>query len=158
MSANTIIALDYKHLAFAKKGEGGSWFTGAAAIGPRTVALATDPNPPGAIYVGTDGHGILKTEDYGQTWTAVGLAGQIVRSLAISKLQAGTICAGTKPAHLYVSRDYGENWSELPALRRMKRWYWFTPAEKPMSAYVMDIILSPTDPDLIIAGIEAVGV
>jgi len=134
MRANTIIALNYKHLAYAKKAEDGQWSTGAASIGHRTVALAVDPNKPRAIYVGTDGHGILKTEDYGQTWVSVGLAGQIVRALAISKLQAGTIYAGTKPAHLYVSRDYGENWSELTTFRQMKRWYWLTPAEKPMSA------------------------
>ena len=101
MSANTIIALNYKHLAFAKNAGGGSWSTGAAAIGHRTVALAVDPHQPDAIYVGTDGHGILKTEDYGKTWTPVGLQGQIVRSLAISGLRACTIYAGTKPAHLY---------------------------------------------------------
>jgi photosystem II stability/assembly factor-like uncharacterized protein len=157
MSANTIIALNYKHLVYAKKAEDDSWSTGTAAIGHRSVALAVDPHQPDAIYVGTDGHGILKTGDYGQTWTPVGLNGQIVRSLAISKLQEGTIYAGTKPAHLYVSHDYGENWSELPAFRRMKRWYWLTPAEKPMSAYVMNIVLSPTDPNVIIAGIEAAG-
>ncbi len=157
MSVKTIIALNYKHLVYAKKAEDGQWSTSAAAIGHRTVALAVDPNQSDAIYVGTDGHGVLKTEDFGETWIPVGLKGQIVRSLAISKQQAGTIYAGTKPAHLYVSRDYGENWSELPALRRMKRWYWLTPAERPMSAYVMDIVLSPTDPDVIIAGIEAAG-
>lgn len=157
MSANTIIALNYKHLAYAKKAEDGRWSTGAASIGHRTVALAVDPYQPGAIYVGTDGHGVLKTEDYGQTWVPVGLDGKIVRALALSKLQVGTIYAGTKPAHLYISRDYGGNWSELPAFRRMKRWYWLTPAEKPMSAYVMDIVLSPTDPEVIIVGIEAAG-
>jgi hypothetical protein len=40
----------------------------------------------------------------------------------------------------------------------MKRWWWFTPAEMPPSAYVMDIVLSPTDPDVIVAGIELGGV
>lgn len=122
------------------------------------MALAVDPHQPDAIYVGTDGQGVLRTEDYGETWTPVGLNGQTVRSLAISKLQAGTIYAGTKPAHVFVSRDYGKNWAELPAFRRMKRWWWFTPAEVPMSAYVMDIVLSPTDPDVVIAGIELGGV
>lgn len=157
MSANAIIALNYKHLAYAMKSEDGRWSTGSAAIGHRSVALAVDPNQTDAIYVGTDGHGILKTEDYGETWKPVGLEGQFVRSLAISKLQAGTIYAGTKPAHLFVSRDYGQNWSELPAFRRMKRWYWLTPAEWPPSGYVMDIVLSPTNPEVIIAGIEAAG-
>lgn len=157
MSANTIIALNYKELAYAKRATDDSWTTGTAAIGQRTVALAIDPNQTDAIYVGTDGNGVLRTEDYGQTWTSAGLQGQIVRALAISRLKPGTIYAGTKPAHLYVSHNYGENWNEIPAFRKMKRWYWLTPAEWPMSAYVMDIVLSPTDPDLIIAGIEAAG-
>lgn len=157
MSANTIIALNYKDLAFAKKAEDGRWSTGSGPIGYRSVALAVDPHQPEAIYVGTDGQGVLKTTDYGQTWNPSGLSGQIVRALAISQLQPGTIYAGTKPAHLYVSRDYGENWAELPSFREMKRWNWLTPAEWPISGYVMDIVLSPTDPGVIIAGIEAAG-
>ena len=119
--------------------------------------LAVDPVRPNTIYVGTDGHGVLKTEDYGENWNAAGLDGQIVRSLAINSLRPGTIYAGTKPAHLYVTHDYGEIWQELPAFREMKRWYWLTPAEWPPSGYVMDIVLSPTNPDLVIVGIEAAG-
>lgn len=158
MSQKTIIALNYKHLVYAKQANDGSWLTGSSLIGHRSVALAVDPNQPDAIYVGTDGHGILKTVNYGETWESVGLSGQIVRALAISKLRPGTIYTGTKPAHLYVSHDYGVTWRELTAFRQMKRWWWFTPAEMPMSAYVMDIVLSPTDPDVILAGIELGGV
>jgi photosystem II stability/assembly factor-like uncharacterized protein len=157
MSEKTIIALNYRHLAYAKQAGNGSWSTGMATIGHRSMASAIDPHQPNTIYIGTDGHGILKTEDYGEIWIPVGLNRPIVRSL-ISKLHAGTIYAGTKPAHLYVSHDYGKNWDELPAFRRMKRWWWFTPAEVPMSAYVIDIVLSPSDPDVVIAGIELGGV
>ena len=158
LSRKTIIALNYKHLVYARQANDGSWSTGSSAIGHRSVALAVDPHLPKAIYVGTDGHGILKTIDYGETWSSVGLDGETVRALAISKLQPGTIYAGTKPAHLYVSHDYGNQWRELTAFRRMKRWWWFTPAEVPMSAYVMDIVLSPTDPDVILVGVELGGV
>lgn len=158
MRGKTIVALNYKHLVYAKQANDGSWTSGAAEIGHRTLALAADPHQPETIYVGTDGRGILKTENCGQTWAPVGMDGQIVRSLAISKTQPGTIYAGTKPAHLYLSHDYGAAWAELPAFRRMKRWWWFTPAEMPMSAYVMDIVLSPTDPGVVIAGIELGGV
>ena len=158
MSTKSIIALNYKHLAYAKQNDAGDWMTGTAEIGHRTTALAVDPYQPSAIYVGTDGQGVLKTEDDGETWVSVGLNGQIVRALAISSLQEGTIYVGTKPAHLYVTHDYGANWRELPAFRQMKRWWWFTPAEKPMSAYVIDIVLSPTNPDVIVAGVELGGV
>ena len=156
MAKHTIIALNHKDLAYARQNDDGTWTTGSASIGVRTLGLAVDPNQLETIYIGTDGRGILKTEDYGATWTPVGLEGQIVRALAISALQPGTIYAGTKPAHLYVSQDYGASWAELPAFRRMKRWWWFTPADKNMAAYVMDIVLSPTDPNVVIAGIELV--
>ena len=76
MGGKTIIALNYKDLAYAKQTDDGAWSTGTAAIGHRTVALAVDPYQPERIYVGTDGHGILRTEDYGETWTPAGLEGQ----------------------------------------------------------------------------------
>jgi photosystem II stability/assembly factor-like uncharacterized protein len=155
MNEKTIIALNYKHLAYARQSKNGEWVTGTTAIGHRTMALAVDPHQSNSLYVGTDGHGILKTEDYGETWRPLGLEGQIVRAIAISKLKPGTIYAGTKPAALYVSHDYGANWQEIPAFKAMKRWFWFTPAESPHSAYVMDIVLSPVNPNLIVAGVEA---
>ena len=127
MVTHTIVALNHKNLAYAKQSEDGTWTTGSTTIGVRTLGLAVDPHQPETIYIGTDREGVLRTENYGATWTPVGLQGQIVRSLAISALQPGTIYAGTKPAHLYVSHDHGANWSELPAFRRMKRWWWFTP-------------------------------
>lgn len=63
--------------------------------------------------------------------------------------------AGTKPALLHVSRDGGETWRELESFRRIRgRRLWFSPAEKPFTAYVQGLTLSPTDPDVIVAGIE----
>jgi len=77
-------------------------------------------------------------------------------SLAISRTQPGTDYAGTKPALLFVSRDNGASWTELASFRRIpSRWFWFSPAEKPYSAYVQAIALSPTHPQIIIVGIEA---
>src|SRR5271166_5267189 len=54
------------------------------------------------------------------------------------------------------SRDGGANWADLRSFRRIRsRWFWFSPAEKPYSAYVQAIALSPTDPSTIVVGIEA---
>lgn len=158
MSSKTIIAVNYKDLTYAKRSDDGEWITGTAPIGHRAATLTVDPLAPETIYVGTDGEGVLQTSDYGKTWTSAGLQGKIVRSLAMSKAQPGTIYAGTKPAHLYVSNDYGENWRELPAFRQLKRWWWFTPAEMPISAYVMDIALPPDQPDVVVVGVEAAGI
>ena len=54
-----------------------------------------------------------------------------------------------------MSRDRGQTWSESEGFRRiLGRWWWFSPAESLFKAYVDSIVVSPTDPSLVIAGIE----
>jgi len=96
------------------------------------------------------------TSDRGQTWEPAGLSGHIVKSLAISRHESGVLIAGTKPAGIYMSRDGGRSWSEQEAFRciRGRRW-WRSPAEPPdWQAYVMAVSISPTDPNVVVAGIE----
>jgi photosystem II stability/assembly factor-like uncharacterized protein len=127
------------------------------ALSPYDVrCLAADPLNPSVIYAGTQGQGVLRSENRGATWEPAGLDGRIIKSLAVSRTEPGTVYAGTKPAWLFVSRDSGATWSELEGFRHVPgRWYWLSPAEKPFNAYVQGIALSPTDPQVIIAGIEA---
>jgi len=117
--------------------------------------LAADPHDPSSIYAGTQGQGVWHSQDRGRQWQPAGLPGQVVKSLAVSPHAPGTIYAGTKPAYLFVSRDAGQTWQELEGFRRIPfRWWWFTPAERPNQAYVQAIALSPTDPNVLLAGIE----
>ena len=117
--------------------------------------LAADPLNPHVIYAGTQGQGVLRSSDGGKTWRPAGLAGQTVKALAASRTQLGTVYAGTKPALLFVSRDGGASWAELASFRRIPgRRFWFSPAEKPFTAYVQAIALSPTDPNTMVVGIE----
>jgi hypothetical protein len=118
--------------------------------------LAVDARNQRIVYAGTQGHGVLRSSDYGKTWSAAGLAGHIVKALAVSSTLPGTIFAGTKPPLLFVSRDSGASWEELRSFRRIRsRCFWFSPAETPFTAYVQAIALSPTDPRTIVVGIEA---
>jgi photosystem II stability/assembly factor-like uncharacterized protein len=96
---------------------------------------------------------VLRSDDRGKTWHPAGLSGQVVKSLAVSPLDPGVIYAGTKPPGIFVSRNGGQDWTELETFRQMRRWYWFTPAE-PGAPYVQALVLSPTDPNVIVAGIE----
>lgn len=99
---------------------------------------------------------MLRSDDGGRTWRSAGLYGRIVKSLAVSRVEPGVVYAGTKPALVYVSRDGGAHWAELDAFRRIpSRRLWLSPAEKPYTAYVQAIALSPTDPNVINVGIEA---
>ncbi|HEX9131889.1 MAG TPA: hypothetical protein VF844_06330, partial [Ktedonobacteraceae bacterium] len=155
MSVKTFLAMTDHGLASATRGTNDVWSVEVLLAEQDVRCLAADPLNPHALYVGTQGKGVLRSNDGGRTWCPAGLAGHIVKALAISRTQPGTIYAGTKPALLFVSRDGGANWTELASFRRIpSRWFWFSPAEKPHSAYVQAIALSPTDPKTLLVGIE----
>jgi hypothetical protein len=108
------------------------------------------------VYAGTQGRGVLRSVDRGQGWTSAGLSGRIVKSLAVSPHVSGVVYAGTKPPGIMISRDGGATWRELPGLRRVRGYrFWRSPAEPPdWRAYVQAIAISPSDPDVLLAGIE----
>jgi photosystem II stability/assembly factor-like uncharacterized protein len=156
MSVNTFLATTGHGLARATAGSNDEWQLEFLLTEQDVRCLAADLLHPEIIYAGTQGNGVLSSNDRGKTWRPAGLAGQIVKALGISRAQPGTVYAGTKPALLFVSRDDGASWTELPSFRRIPgRRFWFSPAEKPFSAYVQAIGLSPTDPHTIVVGIEA---
>lgn len=117
--------------------------------------MAGDPLTPGVVYAGTRDKGVLRSPDGGTTWGAVGMAGRWVTALAVSRAEPGTVYAGTRRPCVYVTRDGGAHWTELRAFRRVRgRRFWFSPAERPFTAYVQAIALAPTDPHAIVVGIE----
>lgn len=163
MNANIFIATTGKGLARAAREANGDWSVEFLIEDQDVRCLAADPLDPNVIYAGTQGNGVLRSNDRGRTWKPAGLPGQIVKALAVSRTERGlskaegpgTVYAGTKPATMFVSRDGGETWTELESFRRIRgRRFWFSPAEKPNTAYVQAIALSPTDPNVIVAGVE----
>jgi hypothetical protein len=135
------------------------WQIERSLPGMQINCLVADPHKPGRVYAGTQKQGIQVSEDSGKSWRGFGLEEIPVKSLALSTHQPGLIFAGGKPVCLQVSRDAGQTWEELPGLRESKKWWWFSPAEPPdWRAYVMALIVSPTNPKLIMAGIEFGGV
>lgn len=104
----------------------------------------------GPMYAGTQGDGVFRSEDGGETWRRVGLDGRIVKALAVAP--DGTVYAGAKPPALFVSGDGGQSWRELESLAAMRRWFWWQPAEKPHTPYVDAVAVSA---DALLVGIEA---
>ncbi|UCC61682.1 MAG: hypothetical protein JSV36_12860 [Anaerolineae bacterium] len=160
MNAKTYIATvrrdaDGKGLARAEQKANGDWSVEFLLRDQDVHCLAVDPLDPEVIYAGTQGEGVLRSNDRGRTWGPAGLLGQTVRALSVSRTEPGTVYAGTRPAYLFASRDGGANWSELTSFRRIRsRWFWFSPAGKPFTAYVQAIGLTPEDPNVIVVGIE----
>jgi hypothetical protein len=156
MNANVFIATIGDGLARAERGPGNMWAVEALLAGQDVRCLATSPLSPDVVYAGTQGDGVLRSNDRGKTWQAAGLSGKTVKALAVSQSESGTVYAGTKPPLLYVSRNGGARWNEITSFRLIRwRWLWRSPAELPFTAYVQAIALSPTDPNVIVVGIEA---
>jgi hypothetical protein len=157
--ASIFLAATSERVARAARQSDLSWSVEYPLAGYDVRCLAADPRRPSVVYAGTQGKGVLRSDDAGVTWKPAGMDGQIVKAIAVSPTEPDTLYAGTKPAWMFVSRDGGATWAELESFRRIPgRWYWFSPAEKPFKAYVQGIALSPTDPNVILAGIELGGV
>ena len=153
MSVKTWLATTRHGLVHATCDAHERWSVAALLTDQMVTCLAADPLNRAVVYAGTQGNGVLRSADGGQTWHSAGLAGQIVKALAVSQTQPGTLYAGTKPARLFISHTGGRHWDELVAFRRIRaRWLWFSPAEKPYTAYVQAIALSPTDPQTVLVG------
>lgn len=153
---NVFLATTGDGVAIASRGTDGHWSVDYALDGQDARCLATDPNHPGVVYAGTQGNGVWRSVDGGQIWPPTGLAGKIVKALAVSRTEQGTLFAGTKPALIFVSRDGGARWEEISSFRRIPfRRFWRSPAERPFTAYVQAIALSPTDSGVVVVGIEA---
>ncbi len=155
MKSMIFLATTGDGIARARQNGNGEWSLDYPLQGSEVSCLASDPTDNKILYAGTEGEGVLRSDDYGATWRPAGLAGQTVKALAVSPHDAKVIYAGTKPAYMFVSHDGGDTWNELDGFRRIPgRWWWFSPAESPFQAYVQSIALSPDDPDVLLAGIE----
>src|SRR5437763_4894722 len=150
---NTFLAITGADVARAFFVDGG-WTVQHMLAGQAVTSLAADGLQPGVVYAGTRGAGVLRSADGGQSWQPAGLAGQVIKALAVSPTEPGVIYAGAKPPALYVSRDGGRQWTPLDAFRRARAFWWRSPAEADLQAYVQSIALSPTDPQLLLVGIE----
>jgi len=153
MNTRTFLATQSNGLTRAHC-ENGGWKIDSALDDQIVHCLALAPHTPNLVYAGTRGDGVLRSNDGGNTWLPAGLTGQIVKSLAVSRLQPGTLYAGCKPPTLFVSRDGGASWAEIESFRRARSWWWRSPAEPDLGAYIQGITVSPTDPNVIVVGIE----
>ena len=155
MSQKIFLSTTGHGIARARSTDTGDWLLDDPIQGQQINCLANDPINPRIIYAGSQGEGVFKSDDCGETWNQVGLASEFVKALAVSPHDSETIYAGTRPARLHVSHDGGHSWQELLGFRRIpNRWWWFSPADSTFQAYVQSISISPDDPEVIVAGIE----
>lgn len=156
MSARIFLSITSSGVARAIRHDPGEWSVEHSLAGQTVSCLAGDPFHPDVMYAGTQRSGVLRSADGGTSWQESGLAGQTVKALVVSHADPNVIFAGTRPALLFTSRESGASWEELDTFRKIpSRRFWFSPAEKPFTAYVQTIAPSPVDPDVLVVGIEA---
>jgi len=84
----------------------------------RTSELAIDPVNPDRLIVVTEGNGIARSTDGGQTWAAIneglGAVTQFV-SVAIPPGGSGVVHAGSVNNGIFVSSDFGDTWIQTYA-------------------------------------------
>ena len=114
--------------------------------------LVAARDPAGVVFAGSETTGLWRSDDGGEGWRQIGLGGKCVKALATGP--GGFLVAGTKPPELHVSTDNGDSWRTLEAFARLRRWFWWQPAEKPHTPYVQAIAVSP-DRNTLLAGPEA---
>jgi photosystem II stability/assembly factor-like uncharacterized protein len=156
MTTRRLLALAHNGVARAERDADGRWTVEQVLSGHDVRCLEVDPLNREVVYAGTQGQGVLRSQDGGRSWRPAGLQGVIVKSLAASRHQPGTVYAGTKsPPLIYRTQGDGANWEELSGFRRVRgRWLWVSPAEPPFTAYVIALAISPSDPNVVLAGVE----
>lgn len=117
--------------------------------------FAADPHHPGVILAGTQGSGLLLSEDSGKTWQPAGMLGKMVKSIAFSRSDPNIVYVGLKPPAVFKSTDGGLHWAECEAFQSIPSLPdWWSPAEPPGTAYVYGLTVHPDDPDMVLAGVE----
>jgi photosystem II stability/assembly factor-like uncharacterized protein len=137
------------------EGEDG-WQVTIALADVRAQCLTLDPDRPGALYVGTRGNGVWKSDDAGLHWSDTHLPEADVFSVAVSPAD-GSVYAGCEPSALFRSLDAGESWEELTSLKEIPSAPTWSFPPRPWTSHVRWIAPSPHDADLLLVGIELGG-
>jgi len=139
----------------AERAGDGRWTVTEQALDHWVTCLAADPGNALRQFAGTRA-GVVVSQDGGLSWKPSGLWGHQVMSLAVSPHYPQVVFAGAKPATMFRSEDGGKTWRELQGFRRIpNRWWWFSPADPPdKRPYVFAIAPSPTEPQVVLAGVE----
>ncbi len=124
---------------------------------PAVRAIATHPELPDTVYVGTQ-HGVYRSPDHGEHWERLNVPdhGLPAWSLLFDPRDPDILYAGYENCEIYRSEDGGEHWRELPVTVRFPE---VTVAPGANTAKrILELAANPTNPDEIYGAIEVGGV
>jgi photosystem II stability/assembly factor-like uncharacterized protein len=127
----------------------------AAGVDARLpTSLAAEPGGERA-WCGTDGHGVLRSDDAGATWHPAGLQRRRIMALAASRAVPDRVWAGTEPSEVWRSDDGGDTWQRTAELNRLPSSSSWSFPPRPETHHVRWIACHPTDPDTLWVAVEA---
>jgi photosystem II stability/assembly factor-like uncharacterized protein len=90
-----------------------SVWTNKGPDGGEIWCIAVDPLAPGTLYAGTNGAGIFKSTDKGETWTATngGLTDFSIMAIAVDPRDSRTLYSSTMNVGIFKSTDGGQTWA-----------------------------------------------
>ena len=80
-------------------------------------AIAIDRAGPNIVYAGTNGDGLFKSTDYGETWAALASGGSspVVQGVTIDPTDSRRLFVA-KPTGVYLSENSGATWTQVLTL------------------------------------------
>ena len=114
-------------------------------------ALVIDPKDRDVVYAGLR-NGLYRSVDRGANFHRIEspINAYGVWSVAVDPTGSGTIFAGCRPGTVFRSTDGGERWEKLPVDFAPEGLFGGSPR-------VLAIVIDPTDPDVVWAGVEGDG-
>jgi photosystem II stability/assembly factor-like uncharacterized protein len=123
--------------------------------GALPTCLAADPLAPGRAWCGTHEGGVFRSDDFGTTWRAVGLAEERVMAIVASPAARGLVWAGTEPSAVWRSDDAARAWEPLPPLDTLPSSSGWAFPPRPETHHVRWIAPHPTDAGRLWVAVEA---
>ncbi|MEA5388733.1 hypothetical protein VB779_18070 [Haloarculaceae archaeon H-GB11] len=117
--------------------------------------IAASPAVPERLFLGTVDSGLLRSDDGGDTWRNVLVAGDRVTAVRVSPNDPDVVWAGTEPSAVYRSTDGGDSWQDRPSLTDLPSASSWSFPPRPHTHHVRWLAEAPTDPDTLYVAIEA---
>jgi photosystem II stability/assembly factor-like uncharacterized protein len=124
---------------------------------PTIRAIATHPDQPDVVYVGTQ-HGPYRSADHGEHWERVDIPdhGLPVWSLLFDPRDSDVMYAGYENCEIFRSEDGGEHWRQLPVSVRFPE-VTVAPGANPAKR-VLELAADHANPREIYGAIEVGGI
>lgn len=120
--------------------------------GPQVRAVAVHPEDRSVVYAGVH-DGPYRSTDGGDSWERLDLDARLpVWSLAFDPTDSRVMYCGIGPARLYRSDDGGDHWSVVANATIPER------LDMGFPTRMISIVVDPTDPASVYAGVEVGGV